>query len=122
MLGGDIGLIEAKLDDGRRLLAAVQPDSADTGPALAAHYGISLLSIQTASCYCEAGQPAQAVETYEKFLDRDAFSRRDYGYFGALATLALTAASRPDDAVTAGRQSLATAAATDSVRTGHGSR
>ena len=41
--------------------------------------------MQMAICYHEAGQSARAAEIYDEHLTADAFSRRDYGYFCALA-------------------------------------
>ena len=117
MLGGDIRLIAARLDEARGLLARAQPGSTGDGSTLAAHYGTVLLAMQMAICYCEARQPARAVEIYDEYLAADAFSWRDYGYFRALESIAVAAAGRPDDAAAIGRESLGSAAATGSVRT-----
>jgi hypothetical protein len=117
MLGGDISVIAARLDEARNLLTQAQPGSLGDGSTLAAHYGISLLAMQMAICYCEAGQPARAVEIYDEYLTADAFSRRDYGYFRALAGIAAASAGRPDDAAALGRESLGIATATGSMRT-----
>lgn len=117
MLRGDIGFIRAKLDEARGLLADEQPDASDADPALAAHYGASLLALQTAICYCEIGLTGQAVELYEEHLTVEGFSRRDYGYFRALSGLALASDGRPDEASAAGREALNLAIATSSART-----
>jgi hypothetical protein len=117
MLGGDISGIEASLDEARNLLTRSQSGTTGDGSRLAAHYGTSLLAIQMAICYNEAGQPARAVEIYDEYLTADGFSRRDYGYFRALESIAVAAAGRPDDAAAIGRESLGIAAATGSVRT-----
>lgn len=117
MLGGDITMITARLDQARDLLARAQPVSAGDGSALAAHYSPSLLAIQMAICYCEAGQPAKATEIYDEHLTAHAFSRRDYGYFSALRGIAMAASGRPDDAAAIGRESLQIAAGTSSART-----
>jgi hypothetical protein len=116
MLGGDMGLIESKLGLARSLLAAEQPGT-EGGSAVGTHYGAPLLAMQTAICYCEAGQPARSVEIYTEFLTSEAFSRRDYGYFRALGAAALAAAGRPDDAAAAGSEACAIAVATASGRT-----
>ena len=116
MLGGDMGLIESKLALARSLLAGQQPGT-EGGSMVGTHYGAPLLAMQTAICYCEAGQPARSVEIYTEFLTSEAFSRRDYGYFRALAAAALVAAGRPDDAAAAGSEACAIAIATTSGRT-----
>jgi tetratricopeptide (TPR) repeat protein len=117
MLGGDITIITARLGQARDLLARAQPARAGDGSALAAHYSPSLLAMQMAICYCEAGQPAKAAEIYDEHLTAHAFSRRDYGYFSALRGIAVAASGRPDDAAAIGRESLQIAAATSSART-----
>lgn len=117
MLGASVATIAASLDEARGLLTQAQPGSGRDGSTLAAHYGTSLLAMQMAICYCEAGQPARAAEIYDEYLIADAFSRRDYGYFRALAGIAVAAAGRPDDAAAIGRESLGIAAATGSLRT-----
>jgi hypothetical protein len=117
MLGGAMGIVAAKLDEARCWMTEEQSGSAADGSALAPHYGTALLALQTAICYCEAGQPARAVEIYQEHLTQHAFSRRDYGYFRALAGIALARASRPDAAAAAGSAALAIATATGSMRT-----
>lgn len=117
MRGGDIRVVAARLDEARRLLAAEPPAATADDPALAAHYGTSLLAMQTAICYCEAGQAVRAAEIYDEYLNPEVFSRRDYGYFLALAAMSLVAASRPDDAADYGREAAGIAAATGSART-----
>jgi hypothetical protein len=94
MLGTSISVIAARLDQARGLLAGAQPATAGPGSTLAAHYGTSLLAMQMAICHHEAGQPARAVEIYGEYLTADAFSRRDYGYFRALAGIASASAGR----------------------------
>lgn len=117
MLGADISVIAARLGEARELLALAQPTGAGASSTLAAHYGTPLLAMQMAICYHEAGQPTRAVEIYDEHLTADAFSRRDYGYFSALAGIAAASAGRPDDAAAIGRESLRIAAATGSMRT-----
>jgi hypothetical protein len=117
MLGGDTGMIAARLDEARELLALEPPAANGASSTLAAHYGTPLLAMQTAICYHEAGQPARAVEIYDRHLTEGAFSRRDYGYFCALAGIAVASTGRPDSAAAIGLESLAIAAATGSMRT-----
>ena len=118
MLGGNIGMIETRLNEARRLLTEEPPGSAQDSSPLAGHYHAPLLAMQAAICLNEAGQPERAVEIYGESLTRDAFSVRDYGYFRALASIAQANVGRPDDAAAAGRESLRIADATGSIRSG----
>ncbi len=105
---------DAHLDAARQLLAA-QDD--DARPDLSAHYDAAVLGLQTAICDCESGRPERAVRTYERQLSTQEFSRRDRSYFTALKAIALARTREPDDAATAGMNSLRTAAETLSTRT-----
>jgi hypothetical protein len=73
--------------------------------------------VQTAICRCEAGQPDQAVDIYQKALDPSVFSPRDHAYFLSLMGLALAAADDPDAAASAGMRALPVAVAASSMRT-----
>ena len=86
---------------------------------MAAHYNETLLAMQTAICYSEAGQPQRAVELYRQWLSPAVFSRRDYGYFLALMAATVLAVGDPDEAASVGAAALSIAAATESVRTLH---
>ncbi len=114
MLGADLDVVEGKLDEARQLF---EEGAAATDPA--PHYMAPLLAVQTAICYTEAGAPGRALDLYDEHLSRQAFSRRDYGYFLSLKGAAYAAVQAPEQAVTAGLEALAVAAATDSVRTIH---
>jgi tetratricopeptide (TPR) repeat protein len=115
MLGGDLALVEPKLDQARALLAK---DTADTGSTpIAAHYDEALFALQVAICYCEAGRSDQALALYDTWLTVDTFSRRDYGYFLALKSEAFVAAEEPDEASVTGLQALSLARETNSART-----
>lgn len=118
MLGEDLAVVERKLDEARRLLTATPSDEAD-GSSLSAHYDQTLLSMQTAICYAEAGKPTAAVELYRQELRARAFSRRDYGYFLSLMANAVAASGEPDEAAQLGVDALGVAAETDSRRTVH---
>ena len=60
MLGGDISVIEARLGEARESARPWRsPAPAGDGSTLAAHYGTSLLAMQMAICYHEAGQPRE---------------------------------------------------------------
>ncbi|MFI6291959.1 XRE family transcriptional regulator [Nonomuraea sp. NPDC050790] len=112
MLSGDLAVIESKLSEARELLAE---DTEATG--IAAHYDEALFGLQCAICYCEAQEPARALELYEEWLSPDAFSRRDYGYFLALKSETLASAGAPDAAASTGLEALRLARETTSART-----
>ncbi|MGH3717879.1 MAG: hypothetical protein ACRDRI_03380 [Pseudonocardiaceae bacterium] len=116
MLGEPMSLIEQKLDDAHRLLSDAASDDEQPGQ-LGMHYTSSLLTMQTAICYTEAGQLTRAAELYEKWLSGDAFSRRDYGYFLSLRAHSLALAGEPDEAATVGLEALSLARDTNSQRT-----
>jgi hypothetical protein len=115
MLGADLGLIERKLDEARELLEDVA--GAGEESKLSSHYDETLLAMQTAICFTEAGKPLRAVEIYRRELSVRAFSRRDYGYFQSLMANTLAAAGEPDEAAQLGKGALEVAASTDSRRT-----
>ncbi|MCP3797977.1 helix-turn-helix domain-containing protein [Allokutzneria sp. A3M-2-11 16] len=115
MLGEDNALVERKLDEAHQLLADVSADSGDH--QLGAHYNTSLLTLQTAICYTEAGQPRRATELYREWLSTNHFSRRDYGYFLSLMASTLALSGEPDEAARTGVVSAALAAETNSQRT-----
>ncbi len=111
-----MSLIEQKLDDARLLLGDAVPDDEQPGQ-LGMHYTGSLLTMQTAICYTEAGQPSRAAELYEKWLSGNAFSRRDYGYFLSLKANSLALAGDPDEAATVGLEAFSLARDANSQRT-----
>jgi hypothetical protein len=64
MLGGNVGLIEAKLDEARPLLLTEeQPGGTQDASTLARTTRASLLAMQTLVC-----QPMRAVEFHEEYL------------------------------------------------------
>lgn len=115
MLGDDNSLVERKLDEAGQLLADETADEDSAG--LGAHYNQTLLTMQTAICYTEAGQPRRAAELYQQWLSLNRFSRRDYGYFLSLMASSLALAGEPDAAAATGLQSLPLAITTNSRRT-----
>jgi tetratricopeptide (TPR) repeat protein len=114
MLGDSNDLVQRKLDEAHQLLTEVTEDD---GNQLGAHYNQTLLTMQTAICYTEAGQPRRAAELYDEWLSKNRFSKRDYGYFLSLRASALALAGEPDAAATIGLESLPLARATNSKRT-----
>ena len=93
----------------------VAPEPADG--RLSSHYSRASLTLQTASCYIEAGQPARAAGLYHEVLRNKLLSRRDQGYFTARRAYSLALAGRPDEAATIGLASVRLADATNSMRT-----
>ena len=112
---GEAGSIDAKLDEAWRVLDEVSPIPGELG----SHYDSSLLTMQTAICYCEAGQPGRAAELYRSRLDNERFSHRDRGYFLSLMASASAQAAEPDNATDAGQEALTIAVETSSRRTVH---
>jgi tetratricopeptide (TPR) repeat protein len=117
MLGDDTDLVQRKLDQAQQLLADANATPGDEGAHLGAHYNHTLLTMQTAICLAEAGQPRRAAELYREWLSDDHFSRRDYGYFLSLMASTLAQAGEPDAAALTGLQSLPLAQETNSLRT-----
>jgi DNA-binding XRE family transcriptional regulator/tetratricopeptide (TPR) repeat protein len=115
MLGDDNAMVERKLDEAGQLLADATADEDSAG--LGAHYNQTLLTMQTAICYTEAGQPWRAAQLYQQWLSVNRFSRRDYGYFLSLMASSLALAGEPDAAAATGLRSLPLAITTNSRRT-----
>jgi transcriptional regulator with XRE-family HTH domain len=106
--------VAAKLDQASTLLG--QTDGAGDS-TLGAHYSPTLLDLQSAICYVEAGRPQMAIDIYRAHLDAGALSKRDRGYFSVLMGHALVAAHEPDEAARMGQTALNVAVATRSART-----
>ncbi|GAA5154280.1 hypothetical protein GCM10023321_25830 [Pseudonocardia eucalypti] len=116
MTGETHGSVERKLDEAHELLASA--DSTQRHPEkLGSHYTLELLTMQSAICYCEGGQPTRAVEVYASCLDKQPFSYRDRGYFLSLQAGALALAGAPDDATNTATTALKVARETSSRRT-----
>jgi hypothetical protein len=115
MLGMPMLDVERKLEQSREYLSRAS-EAAD-GSDLAAHYGSSSLTLQTASCYIEAGKPLRAAMLYGEILDTAVLSTRDQGYFLARRASALALSGEPDDAASIGLQAAELAAITSSART-----
>ncbi|WP_174548815.1 XRE family transcriptional regulator [Actinomadura formosensis] len=112
MLSGDLNLIEQKLNRAQQLLTEDMEE-----PRISGHYNEALFNLQVAICYCESGQLDRSIEVYDKWLNPEAFSRRDYGYFLALKSHAYLKAQAPDKAATTALNALSVARKTESART-----
>lgn len=115
MTGESSVIVDAKLDEAWNLLN----DAASDSEELVYRYDRSLLTMQTAICYCEAGQPSRAAELYRSQVTDERFSHRDRGYFLSLMASALAQAAEPDSATDAGHEALTVAIETNSQRTMH---
>jgi tetratricopeptide (TPR) repeat protein len=117
LLGRDFDTVERRLDRARALFGRHDPAALVPAAGLSAHYSEALLNLQVAMCYCEAGRSRQALDLYDRWLTEAAFSRRDYGHFLSLKSLAYAVAEEPGEAASAGLRALALARETNSART-----
>jgi DNA-binding XRE family transcriptional regulator len=113
MTGESSAAVDAKLNEAWEIFTGAEATMNELG----CHYDRPLLTMQTAICYCEAGQPERAVELYREHVDDGQISHRDRGYFLSLTASALAHAAEPDDAASAGHEALTIAVETDSLRT-----
>ncbi|GLZ37912.1 helix-turn-helix transcriptional regulator [Actinokineospora sp. NBRC 105648] len=114
MLGASVDAVERKLDQARTLLSA---GGAGESSTLGAHYGETLLAMQTAVCLTEVGQPRRAVAVYAESLRENTFSPRDYGFFLSWMAASLAKAGEPDQAASTGLASAEQAMRSKSERT-----
>lgn len=115
MIGEPSAAVDAKLDEAWQLFSDATPIADDLGH----RYDRALLTMQTAICSCEAGQPGRAAELYRAHLGGEQFSHRDRGCFLSLMAGALAQAAEPTDATAVGREALTVAAETTCQRTMH---
>lgn len=113
MLGASADQVNRNLDVAWKLLDGAGPAESPLG----AHFNATLLNMQTAICYTEAGEPRRSVELYEKTLKETHFSRRDYGFFLSLMANSLALSGEPDQAAKTALVSARRAAETNSRRT-----
>ncbi|MEC3978161.1 helix-turn-helix domain-containing protein [Amycolatopsis sp. H20-H5] len=115
MIGEPLVEVERKLEQSRVWLTQATDVPSDS--PLSSHYSAVSLTLQTASCYIEAGQPRRAAELYDETFGGHTLSRRDQGYFLARRTSALALAGEPDDAAQVGLEAAQIATETGSLRT-----
>jgi hypothetical protein len=113
MTGESSATVDAKINEAWEIFTSAQTTAGEWG----CHYDRALLTMQTAICYCEAGQPERAAALYREHLGDAQISHRDRGYFLSLLANASARAAEPDDAASAGREALTVAIETDSLRT-----
>jgi hypothetical protein len=92
MLGAPLDDVERELGRAWDLLDA----AAGSQTAIGGHYSTAVLSMQTAACYAEAGQPVRAIELYGQNLSPETFSPRDFGYFQSWMAASLAMAGYPE--------------------------
>jgi transcriptional regulator with XRE-family HTH domain len=115
MLGASAAAVQRQLDQAHELLKAADDHPEES--RLGAHYNESLLMMQTAVCYAEAGRPGRAVEIYRVSLTADSFSPRDHGFFLSWMAQAQALAGDPDQAAGTGLDSAERATRAGSGRT-----
>ncbi|WP_246290510.1 helix-turn-helix domain-containing protein [Lentzea indica] len=113
MLGASLGSVERKLSEAWQLLGTKESSDCTMGM----HYNDTLLTMQMAVCYSEAGKPRRGVELYGQSLKEDSFSPRDYGFFLSWMAGSLALAGEPDEAAKTGMESARRAAGVSSQRT-----
>lgn len=116
MVGESAHLINRKLDEAWELFGSAD-DRHRQSDQLGCHYSENLLTMQSAICYCEAGEPLKAVEAYRGLIAQERFSYRDRGYFLSLMASALAAAKEPSGAIETGYHAMHVARQTKSQRT-----
>jgi tetratricopeptide (TPR) repeat protein len=117
MLGEPMNTVEQALSEAGQLLTKHEDVADDQSSQLSPHYNRANLTLQTASCYIEAGQPGRAADLYGAVLQSDALSPRDQGYFLARRACSLALAGQPDDAASIGLAAVQLSDATNSLRT-----
>jgi len=100
MLGARLPTVQAKLHEAEELLGA--SDEPETDDELGAGYRFPLFAVQTALCYCEAGEPERALEAHARWQAHHGFSRRDRAYFLSLMGTSLARAGRAEEAARVG--------------------
>ncbi len=115
MLGEPMSAVQAKIDIARQLLTSAADDESDE--MFGAYFTAETLTLRCATCYIEAGKPAQAAELFNEVLSSGALSRRDAGFFRARRATALALSGEPDEAASVGLQAVRVAKETSSERT-----
>jgi hypothetical protein len=116
MLGEPMSTIERKIDDAHQLLTKATADK-EQDNTFGAYFTAETLSLRCATCYTEAGKPAQAAALFGDVIISGTLSRRDAGFFQARRAVALALSGEPDDAAAVGMQSVQIAKDINSERT-----
>ncbi|HST80677.1 MAG TPA: helix-turn-helix transcriptional regulator [Kineosporiaceae bacterium] len=115
MLSRKGDLFRQKLDEALNLIRSTSDDN--QGSPFGAHYNATVLALQSAICFMEAGIPGTAIEIYGRMLSKETLSVRDQGYFTALLSAAFAADGDPDAAASAAAMALEIGIHTQSRRT-----
>jgi len=115
MLGEPMNAVQEKIDTAWQLLTSAADDESDA--LFGAYFTAETLMLRCATCYTEAGKPAQAAALFDEVLSRGALSRRDAGFFRARRAMALALSGEPDEAALVGLQAVRVAKETSSERT-----
>lgn len=116
MLGEPMSAVKRKIDEARELLENHSRDS-QGDELFGIYFTAETLSLRCATCYTEAGKPAQAAALFADVIAGTTLSRRDGGFFRARRATALALSGEPDEAAKVGLQAMQIARETNSERT-----
>jgi transcriptional regulator with XRE-family HTH domain len=116
MIGEPLSVVEGQMETARELLADGTPADEQVGPG-SAYFTLDTLTLRQATCYTEAGKPAQGAALFADVLATGKLSRRDAGFFGARRAAALALSGEPDEAAQIGLMAVEIAKETHSERT-----
>jgi tetratricopeptide (TPR) repeat protein len=94
MVGEPMDRVERALGEAIQWLDEFESGRGNSGAHLSSAYSRADLTLRTASCYIEAGQPARAAGLYQEVLQGTSLSRRDQGYFQARRAFSLALAGQ----------------------------
>lgn len=110
MLGARLPAVQSKLHEAEEHLSAGGTED------LGSDYTYPLFAVQSALCYCEAGEPERALEAHAQWQAYHGFSRRDRAYFLSLMGTSLARAGQPEEAALVGLAAHDTASDVSSSR------
>jgi transcriptional regulator with XRE-family HTH domain len=116
MIGEPLSAVEDQMTTARELLADATPEDEHVGPG-SAYFTLDTLMLRQATCYTEAGKPAQGAALFANVLGTGKLSHRDAGFFGARRAAALALSGEPDEAAEVGLEAAGVAKETHSERT-----
>ena len=116
MIGEPMSAVEREMEAAHELLADATPEDDHVGPG-SAYFTLDTLMLRQATCYTEAGKPAQGAALFANVLGIGKLSRRDTGFFGARRAAALALSGEPDEAAQIGLDAVGVAKKTHSERT-----
>jgi transcriptional regulator with XRE-family HTH domain len=114
IVGAPAKMVEQNLADAQQILAG-SDDSENHD--LGAYFDVNTLTLRSACCYTEAGEPRKAVGLFQNALASGTLSRRDMGLFESRQAKALALSGEPDEAATLALRAVTVARETRSERT-----